>query len=115
MSNSKSPTSRPETRPKSNSKKTSAQRVRHLRKLAHSLKPVILLGKAGFTESVLNELENALSHHELIKIKLSESDRDNREILCQKIVQLTKSELVQKIGQVLVIYRPSEKQVITFN
>ena len=92
-----------------------AQRTRHLRKLAHSLKPVILLGKAGFTDSVLNELENALSHHELIKIKLSEPDRDNKEILCQKIVQQTKSVLVQKIGQVLVIYRPSEKHVITFD
>ena len=89
-------------------------KLKHLRKLAHSKKPVILLGKAGLSESVFNELENALSHHELIKIKLNDSDRDNRENLIERIIQQTGAELVQKIGQVVVIYRQSKNQVITF-
>lgn len=101
-------------KPGKSAKKLTQSKLRHLRKLAHSRKPVILLGKAGLSESVLEELENALSHHELIKIKLSESDRDLKQAMIEKIIQQTGAELVQKIGHVLVIYRPSKNQVITF-
>lgn len=103
------------TKPDTKSRKISQQRIRHLRTLAHKLKPVIMLGKAGFSENVLAELELALSHHELVKIKLSAPDRASQDVLIKQIIQQTKSDLVQNIGHVLVIYRPSEKQVIKFD
>ena len=41
-----------------------------LKGLAHNLKPVVLLGANGLTEGVLAEIDNALNHHELIKVKV---------------------------------------------
>jgi len=95
-------------------RKLTQSRLRHLRGLAHKLKPVIMFGKAGYSQSVHDELEMALSHHELIKIKLNQSDRTLRDDLITQIITKTKAHLVQKIGQVLVIYRVSEKHVISF-
>ena len=89
--------------------------IKHLRKLTHDLNPVIMLGQHGFTEAVLNELNIALDHHELVKIKLSGSDRDERDQLIEEICKQTGSELVQSIGKTATIFRRNqEKRVIEF-
>jgi len=88
------------------------QNIRQLRGLAHKLKPVVILGKAGFSESVQAELVAALEHHELVKIRLNESDKTSRKTLINLITQQTSANLVQSIGHILVIYRPSDKKVI---
>ena len=44
---------------------------RYLKGLAHPLKPVVMIGNSGLTPAVLNEIEQALSHHELIKVRVS--------------------------------------------
>lgn len=46
----------------------STKQKQHLKGLAHPLKPVVLLGSNGLTEGVLAEIEQALEHHELIKV-----------------------------------------------
>ena len=43
----------------------------YLKGLAHNLKPVVMLGQHGLTEGVLAEIDAALNHHELIKVKVS--------------------------------------------
>lgn len=75
-----------------------------LRAKAHSLKPVVLTGQAGLTDSVLNEIELALDHHELIKVKLR-AERETRQEMCDHICEKTGAELIQSIGQVIVLYR----------
>lgn len=85
----------------------------YLKGLAHPLKPVIQLGNNGLTEGVVAEIENALSHHELIKIKVPSDDREQKALIMDAIVGETKSVKVQTIGHVLVIYRPSEDAKIT--
>ncbi len=77
---------------------------------AHHLNPVVIIGQAGFTEAVLAEIEIALDCHELIKIKIR-AERDDRKVICDEICNATKAELVQSIGQVIVIYRhnPNKK------
>ncbi len=106
--------------PKQNSfqktpQKLTPQQLSHLRGLAHKLNPVIIFGKAGYSDSVHDELETALAHHELIKIKLNQSDRSGRDDLIKQIIAKSNAHLVQKIGQVLVIFRTSENNVITFS
>jgi len=96
-------------------KQLTSQQISHLRGLAHKLSPVIMFGKTGYSDAVHNELEIALSHHELIKIKLNQSDKSSRDELIKQIIAKSKAQLVQKIGQVLVIYRVTEKNVITFD
>lgn len=71
---------------------------------AHSLKPVIMIGNAGLTSAVLAEIERALDFHELIKIRIR-AERNEREQISTQICLDTQAELLQKIGQISVIYR----------
>lgn len=72
---------------------------------AHKLKPVILIGGKGLTPAVLKEVDGALNHHELIKIRVASSDRDERRAILIEIAASTQSELIQTIGNIGVFYR----------
>ena len=90
----------------------SKKQIKFLRGKCHDLKPVVMLGQKGLTEAVLNELEIALDHHELVKIKLSVDDRDARKQLAEEICQRCQAEVVQSIGKTLTIYRGNPDKVI---
>ena len=64
----------------------STKQKQHLKGLAHPLKPVVMLGNNGLTEGVLAEIEQALEHHELIKVKIASEDRDTKKPSCAKPV-----------------------------
>ena len=80
-----------------------------LKGLAHHLSPVVMLGGNGLTEGVLAEIDNALNHHELIKVKIAGADRETKQLIIDAIVRETQSSNVQTIGHILVLYRPSEE------
>jgi RNA-binding protein len=85
---------------------------RFLRGKTHHLNPVVMIAEKGLSENVLNELESALEHHELIKVKLR-TDRDARSAMIREIEERFGAELVHKIGQVACFYRRNpEKPVI---
>ena len=86
------------------SKKTN-QDIKQLRAIGHKLKPVVTIAGNGLTESVLAELERALGDHELIKVKLAVGSRDARSAVAQEICDRSGAELVQSIGNVVVILR----------
>lgn len=86
-------------------KLTERQR-RHLRGLAHGLKPVIQIGNAGLTDGVTAETVRALHDHELIKVRFSGADRAAREAGLESLAARTDSALVTRIGHVAVFYRP---------
>jgi len=91
----------------------SKNQFKFLRAKCHALKAVILLGQKGLTEEVLKEIETALTHHELVKIKLSVDDRELRKQMIGEICGQTQSEEIQSIGKTLSIYRVnSDKAVI---
>ncbi len=85
---------------------TAMERVA-LRRRAHGLVPVVLIGQAGLTDAVLLEIERALRAHELIKVKagLSE-DKVQRDIWIRQITERLSAANVQQIGKTLVLYRP---------
>ena len=85
---------------------------RHLRGLLHDRKPIVMIGGAGLTENVMQEIDNALAHHELVKIKIAADDRPSRSAMIEKIAEQTKSELVQSIGHTASFYRQAEKPKI---
>lgn len=84
----------------------------HLRSLAHHLKPVVMTGSAGLTAAVIKEIEQALDHHELIKVKLNSGDRHTRTQLSRSICDQTGAAQVQEIGRITVIYRPAKEAKI---
>lgn len=87
----------------------SASQKRYLRGLAHSLKPLILLGEKGLTDAVVVELDLALEHHELVKVRVPGEDRDAREAIIEELAERTGSAIVQRIGHVACLYRRHPK------
>ena len=88
---------------------TQSQR-RHLKGLAHHLKPVVMIGQHGLTENVFNEIEIALDAHELIKVRVSGADRDDRKVMLETISSRCSAELVQSIGHVAVLFRRNSEK-----
>lgn len=83
----------------------SKKQLKFLRARCHALHPVIMLGQKGMTDELLNELDLALDHHELVKIRLSVDDREQRRELAGQICARTGAEAVQSIGKTLSVYR----------
>ena len=86
---------------------TSAQ-TRFLRGQAHDLKAMLQVGGKGISETLVAEIDLALEHHELIKIKVGAEDRDGRDAAIAQIAERTGAALVQRIGHTAVLYRPSK-------
>ncbi len=87
-------------------KQLTEKQKKHLRGLAHALSPVARLGTGGLTEPFLTELEAALSHHELIKLKAAAASRTERDAAIEAILARTGASLIARIGNVAVLYRP---------
>jgi len=81
-----------------------ASQTKHLRGLAHHLKPLVIVAEKGLSKSVIAEIERALNDHELIKVKLRGA-RDVRKAWAGDIARQCKAELIQTIGQVACYYR----------
>lgn len=81
-----------------------------LKAQAHHLKPVILLGAKGLTEAVVAETNIALLSHELIKVKINGAEKEDRLEMAHELCQQLKAELVQMIGNTVILYRKNEEK-----
>ena len=81
---------------------------KQLRKKAHELHPIVMIGDKGLTEAVQLEIERGLLDHELIKIKINNNDRNERKNIINEICQTRDAELIQAIGKIAIIYRKNE-------
>lgn len=84
----------------------SEKQKKHLRRLAHPLHPLVMLGNAGLTDGVVSELDRALTDHELVKVSARVGEREARNAALDALALRTGSTLVQRIGHVGVLYRP---------
>jgi RNA-binding protein len=81
----------------------------HLRALAHSLKPVVMIGQKGLTEELIQSAHQAIQRHELIKIKfVGLKDKEQKEEISQSFQAETGSELVSAVGHVYAFYRQQD-------
>ncbi len=79
---------------------------------AHPLKPTVMIGNAGLTDSVLKEIALALENHELIKIRVM-AERPQRDAMMTEICEKLDAASIQHIGKILVVYKPSpEKKLV---
>lgn len=78
---------------------------KHLRRLAHPLNPIVMIGAAGLTDAIAAELHRALADHELVKVSVRVGDRAARDAALSGLAERTASELVQRVGHVGVFYR----------
>ena len=80
-----------------------------LKARAHHLKPVILLGAKGLTDAVVAETDVALNAHELIKVKINGTEKEDRIEITHTLCQKLQAELVQMIGNTAIIYRKNKE------
>jgi RNA-binding protein len=83
---------------------------KYLRGLAHAREPVVLVGAAGTSPALATELDAALSAHELVKIRVRVGDRELRDTILEELRTNTHSTLVQRIGNVGVLYRKHKER-----
>lgn len=89
---------------------SSAQK-RFLRRLTHDINPVVMVGDKGLSDNVMAEIEQALEHHELIKVRLR-ADRGTRSAMAAEIAERCGATPVHAIGQVACFFRRNPKRPV---
>lgn len=83
---------------------------RELKARAHPLNPTVIIGNAGLTAAVLEEIARSLKSHGLIKIRVMNDDREARAAMMEEICTQLDAGAVQHIGKILVVYRPQDDE-----
>ena len=79
--------------------------LKTLRKLAHHLKPVVRIGQNGLTDAVVRELDLALAHHQLVKLKLAADGAEARDQQVARVSEASDSIVVQRVGRTVTLFR----------
>ncbi len=87
---------------------TNAQ-VRDLKAQAQRLKATLKVGKEGLSPQFLAALDEVLKHHELVKVKFDEF-KEQKKQLAPQLAERSRSHLVTRVGNVVVLYRPKPEQ-----
>ncbi|MGD8558173.1 MAG: ribosome assembly RNA-binding protein YhbY [Gammaproteobacteria bacterium] len=90
----------------------SAKQKKFLKARAHKLKPVVIVGAAGVTESVISEIDSSIEHHELMKVRLNTGTRDEQQAMIDTICDAVHAQCVNTIGHVAIFYRPAKEPVL---
>lgn len=89
--------------------KLTERQLKHLRRMGHALKPVVTVGGGGASPAVVAELDQALEHHELVKVRVRAGDRERRDAALETLLEGCRGVLVQRIGHTALIYRRAEE------
>ncbi|OGQ98834.1 MAG: hypothetical protein A2505_06515 [Deltaproteobacteria bacterium RIFOXYD12_FULL_55_16] len=85
------------------------RQARHLRGLGHHLSPVVMIGKDGLTDNLLDALEEVLTAHELVKVKIQDGCPHGREGAAELLAKQTKSRIAQIIGKTFLLFRENKE------
>jgi RNA-binding protein len=80
-----------------------------LRGLAHALEPVVRIGRAGASPSVIEETKRSLASHELIKVRIDHDDSSQRKALAEELAKATGADVAGTIGKLAILYRPRDE------
>src|SRR5271156_2779926 len=83
---------------------------RYLRALAHRLSPVVIVGQRGLSDSVVRQIDGALTDHELIKVRIGAEGPGGRGDAGQGLADRPGCEGAGAVGRVLILYRPPPEQ-----
>lgn len=88
----------------------SGKQRRYLRSLGHELRPIVQVGRDGLDEGLIAAVDQALTDHELIKIKLGEAVELDRHDAAADLATRTRSEVAQVLGNTVLLYRPHPEE-----
>ncbi|HEY1790479.1 MAG TPA: YhbY family RNA-binding protein [Verrucomicrobiae bacterium] len=83
--------------------------IRRLKAAAQLLDPILKIGKAGLSDGFVQSVNDALSQHELVKIKFVEF-KDQKKDLAPQLAEKTASHLVMRVGNVMVLHRRAQRE-----
>lgn len=86
------------------------KQVKQLKGLANGLDAIYQIGKYEISDNLIQMLDKALTKHELIKIALNRSVSEQKEIIASEISEVLHAELIQIIGNVIVLFRRNLKE-----
>lgn len=81
-----------------------------LKARAHHLKPIVQMGQAGLSDAFVAEVDRALAHHELVKVRIGGNDREARDAAADELCTRTGAASVQRLGNVVVLWRPKPEE-----
>lgn len=84
------------------------KQIQFLRGLGHHLSPVVIIGQHGLSQGVVDSLIEALTRHELIKIKLAGLTGSDRQTMANEAAAKCRSRLIQVLGKTALLYRPNK-------
>jgi RNA-binding protein len=92
----------------------SGKQRRFLRAEAHSLEPVVMVGKEGLSETVVGAVNAALLAHELIKVRVQEGSPVERQEVSERLPSMVKAELAGLVGRVIILYKrhPQKPRIV---
>lgn len=82
---------------------------RFLRSKAHHLDPIFQVGKGGVNDNMIKQISDALEARELLKVSVLQNCEDDRDTVAQELSKGAKAELVQIIGNTIVLYKQSKE------
>ena len=82
---------------------------KRFRSIGHNLSPVVIIAQKGLTENIRTEIERALNQHELIKIKLITSTREEKKTVTKSICDEFTAECIQSVGHMILVYRAAKR------
>lgn len=82
---------------------------RFLRSKAHHLNPIFQVGKGGVNENMVKQIDEVLEARELIKVSILQNCEDDRDTVAEQLSRGAKAELVQIIGNTIVLYKESRE------
>lgn len=82
---------------------------RFLRSKAHHLNPIFQVGKGGVNENMIKQVGEALEARELLKVTVLQNCEEDRNAVAEQLAKGTKAELVQIIGNIIVLYKESKE------
>jgi RNA-binding protein len=88
---------------------TSKQR-QFLKGLAHALEPVVRVGRAGASPSVIEETKRSLAAHELIKVRIENDDGAQRRAVADEIAKACDADVAGNVGKLAILYRPRDEE-----
>lgn len=88
----------------------SGKQKRFLRAKAHHLQPIFQVGKGGVNENMIKQIDDALEARELLKISVLNNCFEDKETIAETLAEKCKGELVQIIGNTIILYRESKKK-----
>lgn len=83
---------------------------RYLRGLGHSLDPIVQLGKGGVDDGLVAALDDALTQHELVKVRIGTEAPEDRHDAAEQLAKLSNSAIAQVLGRTVLLYRRRKKE-----